>query len=84
MDESWSHRLCATQHAVSFVDPFTRHIGGFKSNGNYFSSSNAMEVEGLRLLIERWKKDPTANDKIDAYANDRDAKTRKLSEGVCS
>jgi hypothetical protein len=80
-DGSWSHRRGAKECVVVLVDSRTRRIVDFeivtKANGfvpgNYDGSSNGMEIAGLKVIIERWKKDT----RVIGCVHDNDSKATK-------
>jgi hypothetical protein len=86
MDGSWSQRRNASHCVVDFIDVASGKILVFEildkpigfSDGNYFHSSDEMEVEGVRRIADRWRQDENLNTRIVAYVHDRDGKTRKL------
>lgn len=82
MDGSWGHRRNSSQCILEFIDNRTKKIVDFsicmknnhKMEGDYIGSSNGMEVECLKKLINNWKDDPN----VVAYTHDNDGKTRAL------
>lgn len=80
-DGSWSHRRNADHCLVDLIDTRTNKVVDFEvvtrtraREGDFVGSSNAMECEGLRRMIPRWKHFA----RVTAYVHDKDAKTRKV------
>jgi hypothetical protein len=85
-DGSWSHRRGAKECVVVFIHVRIKKIVDFEIvrkakglvPGNYDGSSNGMEVEALRRLIARWKK----NRFVVGYVHDSDSKASKAIRGA--
>ena len=80
-DGSWSHRRNADHCLVDFIDTHTNKVVDFEvvtrtraRGGEFSGASNAMECEGLRRMIPRWRDFA----RVTAYVHDKDAKTRKI------
>jgi hypothetical protein len=77
-DGSWSHRCQAKESIIVIIKYMTKKIVDYeiiqKANRgrpeNYAGSSSGIEVEALRRLITRWKRNP----KVVGYVHDCDSK----------
>ena len=86
-DGSWSHRRNAGFCFVSMIDTTRKKVIDFVCVTNvknfphclYYSGPSVnMELEGLKILLERLK----TNKKIIGYCHDNDSKARKLITGM--
>jgi hypothetical protein len=86
MHGSWSQRRNDLHCVVVFIDANSGKVVDFEilekpisfTDGHYFHSSNGMEVEGIRRIVNRWRANQALNSKVVAYLHDRDGKTGKL------
>jgi hypothetical protein len=82
IDGSWNHRRNGDFHIIDVIDYRTKKIVDFEilfksspfRKGNYVGSSNGMETEGMRRIIQRWKNDS----RVSIIVHDKDAKITKL------
>jgi hypothetical protein len=86
MHGSWSQRRNDLHCVVDFIDANSGKVVDFEilekpigfTDSHYFHSSNGMEVEGIRRIVNRWRANQTLNSKVVAYVHDRDGKMGKL------
>jgi hypothetical protein len=82
IDGSWNHRRNGSAHVIDMIDVDSGRVVDFevvekstsRRRGNYRGSSNGMEVEAMKRMVNRWEDD----EEVGTVITNQDSKLGKV------